>query len=103
MYLPMRRALSLAKKGAWYLSHIDDAVMAEFLMAPFIMPRGRLHMWPVTNYNKYENKKCLHQIWYWINTWYQYYLVVIQGFLVHCDFMTRGRVQSYVSQERQER
>lgn len=45
-YLPMRRALSLAKYGPWYLSHMDDAVMAEFLMPPVIMPRGRLHMCP---------------------------------------------------------
>lgn len=43
-YLPIRRALSLAKYGAWNLSHMDDAVMAEFLMPPVIMPRGRLHM-----------------------------------------------------------
>ena len=43
-YLPMRRALSLAKCGPWNLSHMDDALMAEFLMPPVIMPRGRLHM-----------------------------------------------------------
>lgn len=53
MYFPMRRALSLAKNGAWYLSHIDDAVMAEFLMAPVIIPSGLLHMWPEKN-NKWK-------------------------------------------------
>ena len=48
-YLPMRRALSLAKNGAWCLSHMDDAVMAEFLIAPVIIPSGRLHKWPRKN------------------------------------------------------
>ena len=59
MYFPMRRALSLAKNGAWYLSHIDDAVMAEFLMAPVIIPSGRLHMWPkkITNENQLSSQK----------------------------------------------
>lgn len=56
----MRRALSLAKNGAWYLSHIDEAVMAEFLMAPVIIPSGRLHMCPckkITHYNQFLSQK----------------------------------------------
>lgn len=54
MYFPMRRALSLAKNGAWYLSHMDDAMMAEFLMAPVIIPNGRLHMCPCQKNNKLQ-------------------------------------------------
>ena len=43
-YLPMRRPFNLAKKGPWYLSNMDEAVMAEFLIAPVVIPNGLLHM-----------------------------------------------------------